>query len=216
VLRQGSSHGLRYRSDESFVVYKRGTSLDLPILVAYSTRTGSTGEVAEFIAADLRRAGLAVELARMRDIRSLNSYGAVILGAPIYMRRLPSEALRFLRRFRSQIAGLPAWFYVLGPIRGKQWEFREVENQALCRLEEFPWLQPRDVKVFGGRFDPNHMPFPYNLSMHLPAFPLKDDPPSDVRDWNDIRAWTAGITDNLCLSFDFEGLTIRLDGALIV
>jgi menaquinone-dependent protoporphyrinogen oxidase len=186
-----------------------------PILVAYSTRTGSTGEVADFIAGSLRRAGLSAEVARMRDLKTLGSYSAVILGAPIYMGKLPSEVRRFLLRFRAEIAELPAWFYVLGPIRGKPWEYRHAGHHALNRLAEFTWFQARELKVFGGRFDPQNMPFPFSLSMYVPGFPLKDDPPSDVRDWDDIRAWTAAVADDLCALFDFEGLTMRFDGALI-
>lgn len=189
--------------------------MHLPILVAYSTRTGSTGEVAEVMAAELRRAGLTVELARMREMKSFGLYAAAVFGAPVYMGALPGETSRFLRRYRPQISALPAWFYVLGPIRGKPWEYREAGEQAQNRLRKFPWLQAKEVKVFGGRFDPNRMPFPYSLAMHLPAFPLKDDPSSDVRDWDDIRAWASMIADKFAPRHDRQGSTMTFTGASI-
>jgi menaquinone-dependent protoporphyrinogen oxidase len=168
-----------------------------PVLVTYSTRTGSTGEVAEFITAELRRAGIAFELARMSDVKALSQYRAVILGAPIYLGKLPAEVLKFLRNFELQIAELPAWFYVLGPIRGKPWEYRDAEDHAKRRLAKLPWFQPREVKVFGGRLDPNHMPFPFSLAVRIPGLPFKSDPVSDVRDWDDIRSWTMAVVDEI-------------------
>ena len=165
----------------------------LPVLVAYSTRTGSTAEVAEVIADVLREAQLPVEVARMRDLKTLGEYGAAILGAPLYMGGMPPEMHRFLSRYRVGLAGMPAWVFVLGPIQGKPEEFNTAGEQAAKQLAQSPWLQPVEVKILGGRFDVNHMPFPFNLARHLPAFPAKDIHPSDIRDWNDIRAWAAGI-----------------------
>lgn len=186
-----------------------------PILVAYSTRTGSTGEVAEFIAEDLRREGLTVELHRLRDLKSLPACSAIVLGAPIYMGKLPAEFKQFLRRSQTQIAAMPTWFYVLGPIRGKAWEFRDTAEHARSQLAKYPGIQPHDVKIIGGRFDPKNLPFPYSLTSHLPVFPLKDDPATDVRNWKDIRAWTSEIADDLCLRFEVPGLTMRLNGAVL-
>ena len=55
-----------------------------PILVTYATRYGSTEEVAEMIATNLREAGLEVDLQPMRAVLSLDAYGAAVLGAAIY------------------------------------------------------------------------------------------------------------------------------------
>jgi menaquinone-dependent protoporphyrinogen oxidase len=164
-----------------------------PVLVAYSTRTGSTAEVAEVIAEVLREAQLPVEVARMRDVKTLDQYGAAILGAPLYMGAMPSEMHRFLSRCRVRLAGMAAWVFVLGPIQGKAEEFNSAGEQAAQQLAQSPWFDPVEVKILGGRFDVNRMPFPFNLARHLPAFPVKDVHPSDIRDWDDIRAWAAAI-----------------------
>src|SRR5215469_569468 len=66
------------------------------ILVAYATRYGSTQEVAEAIAATLRERGLAVDIQPMRDVRSLDQYRAVVLGAPLYMFHWHKDAIHFL------------------------------------------------------------------------------------------------------------------------
>ncbi|MGD0911726.1 MAG: flavodoxin domain-containing protein [Terracidiphilus sp.] len=186
-----------------------------PILVAYSTCTGSTGEVAEFIAGEFRHAGLDVEVARMCDLNDFRRYSAAILGAPIYLGKLPAETGDFLKRYRSHIALLPTWFYALGPIRGKPWEYRNAREHALSWLKDFPWLEVENFKIFGGRFNPKQMPFPYNLATQLPASPLKGHPMTDVRNWKDIRAWASSIEEEYCRRYNIEGLTMRLNGELI-
>ena len=71
------------------------------ILVAYATRYGSTQEVAEAVAATLRERVLAVDIQPMQDVRSLDQYRAVVLGAPLYMFHWHKDALHFLARHRA-------------------------------------------------------------------------------------------------------------------
>ena len=66
------------------------------ILVAYATRYGSTQEVAEAVAETLRDRGLEVDIGPMRDVRALDQYHAVVLGAPLYMFHWHKDALHFL------------------------------------------------------------------------------------------------------------------------
>lgn len=168
-----------------------------PVLVAYSTRTGSTGEVAEAIAEVLREAQLPVEVARMSDIKTLGRYHAVVLGAPLYVGQMPGELHRFVSRFPVQLGVIPQWFFVLGPIEGKPAEFSKAGEQVEKQLRRYAWIRPLEIKILGGRFDVNHMPFPFNLARRLPAFPVKDIPATDVRDWKDIRAWASAIARQL-------------------
>jgi menaquinone-dependent protoporphyrinogen oxidase len=168
-----------------------------PVLLAYSSHTGSTAEVAEVIAEVLHNSGIAVEVARMRNLDSLDRYRAVILGAPLYMGSLPSETRQFLSRHWRFLAGAPTWFFVLGPVNGKPEEFNAAGDQAARQLERTPWFLPIEVKIFGGRIDTDHMPFPYNFLRRLPRFPLRDAKSNDIRDWNDIRYWAANVATKI-------------------
>ena len=67
-----------------------------PVLVAYATRYGSTQEVADKIAATLRQSGLTVEVQPAKQVRTLDGYRAVVLGAPLYMSDWLKEARNFL------------------------------------------------------------------------------------------------------------------------
>jgi len=85
------------------------------ILVAYTTRNGSTQEVAEAVATTLREHGLEVDIQPMRQVRTLADYQAVVLGAPLYMFRWHKDALRFLSRHREALTERPVAIFALGP-----------------------------------------------------------------------------------------------------
>lgn len=160
------------------------------VLVGYATRYGSTQEVAEAIAATLRERGLEVDLQPMRDVRTLDQYRAVVLGAPLYMFHWHKDALHFLARHRAALTQRPAAIFALGPIKSpideKEWQ--DSREQLEKELVQFSWLKPVALEIFGGKFDPEKLTFPYNL---LPA--LKKMPVSDVRDWAAIRAWASDL-----------------------
>jgi len=59
--------------------------LEDKILIAYTSRTGSTGEVAETIAQVLRREGVPVDVRRVQEVKDLTPYQAVLIGSAIRM-----------------------------------------------------------------------------------------------------------------------------------
>ncbi len=158
------------------------------VLVAYATRYGSTQEVAEAVAATLRERGLEVDLQPMRQVRTLGHYGAVVLGAPLYMFRWHKDAINFLERHRAALTALPVAIFALGPFHAEEKEFQEARGQLDKELAKFPWLTPKVIEIFGGKFDPEKLTFPHNL---VPA--LKNMPASDARDWTVIRAWASDL-----------------------
>jgi menaquinone-dependent protoporphyrinogen oxidase len=163
-----------------------------PILVGYATRSGSTTEVAEAVAATLRDQGLDVDLQPIKEVRSLSDYRAVVLGAPLFMFRWHKDARHFLSRYRQALEGRPAAVFALGPFHDDEKERREVRAQLDKELAKFPWFQPRSIEVFGGRFDPKLLTFPWKL---LPG--LGKMPPSDIRDWSKIRSWASELAEML-------------------
>ena len=160
------------------------------VLVAYATRYGSTQEVAEAIAATLRECGLAVDIQPVQDVRTLDQYSVVLLGAPLYMFHWHKDALHFLARHRETLMQRPVAIFALGPFHNDAKEFQEVREQLEKELAKFPWLMPAAIEIFGGKFDPQKLTFPHNL---LPA--LKNMPASDIRDWTAIRAWASDLAE---------------------
>ncbi len=89
------------------------------ILVAYATRYGSTQDVAEQIAATLRKCGLKVEVKPAKQVRSLEGYCAVVLGAPFYIGSWLKDAQRFLEQHQVALLERPVAVFALGPTRAR-------------------------------------------------------------------------------------------------
>lgn len=154
------------------------------ILLAYTTKYGSTAEVAEVIAATLRDLGLHVEVRPANDVDSLAPYQAVILGTALYMGRMHGEARSFLTRNRKALEKMPSSLFALGPVHTDQKELISAYDQLAKELDHFPWFHPVALQVFGGLYNPSRLGFPFNL---FP--PLRKMAPSDARDWPAIRNW---------------------------
>ena len=86
------------------------------VLVGYATRYGSTQEVAEAVAATLRERGLEVDIQPIRNVRTLDQYRAVVLGAPLYMFHWHKDALQFLARHRAALTASASGHFRAWPI----------------------------------------------------------------------------------------------------
>ena len=161
-------------------------------LVAYATKYGSTQEVAEAVADTLRESGLTVDLQPMREVRALEGYRALVLGAALYMFRWHKDARRFLSRNRKTLAQRPVAVFALGPVHEPydEQEWQNSQAQLDKELAKFSWLEPVEVKLFGGEFDPAKLSFPINKL-------AGSEPPSDIRDWDAIRVWARGLAATL-------------------
>ncbi|MBN1335549.1 MAG: flavodoxin domain-containing protein [Deltaproteobacteria bacterium] len=163
-----------------------------PVLVTYTTKYGSTAQVASAVATVLGDQGLEVDLHPAREVRSLEQYRAVVLGAPIFIGSLQREARRFLDRQREALSSRPVALFALGPTR-KEDDWNAAREQFEKEVAKVAWLTPIAHEMFGGRYDPTTLRFPDSLLARLPASPLYGQPASDVRDWDAIRAWAVSL-----------------------
>jgi len=76
--------------------------MQIKVLVAYASKYGSTQEVAEKIAATLRENDLLVDLKPIREVKPLEEYTAIVLGAPLYISTSPTGSENHLASFRFQ------------------------------------------------------------------------------------------------------------------
>jgi len=172
-------------------------SISGPVLVTYATRYGSTQEVAERIAATLREHGLKVEVAPVSEVRAVGGYGAVVVGAPLYVGHWPKEMHNFLSRHHEGLAQRPVMVFCLGPIKpyseatAKEWE--DDRLQLSNELDAYAWLRPVARELFGGVYDPDKLRFPDTLMAKLPVSPLYKLEATDARDWEAITAWAEQI-----------------------
>lgn len=162
------------------------------VLVGYSTRYGSTGDVAETIARVVREAGIEVDVCQVRDIKSLTDYNAVILGAPLFMFHWHKDVLRFLSKHQRILLNLQVAIFALGPTHDPydEQEWRNSWSQLNKELENYSWLKPVEIEMFGGKYDPTKLKFP--LKMMAGSVPA-----SDIRDEEAIQAWARKLIEKL-------------------
>jgi menaquinone-dependent protoporphyrinogen oxidase len=168
------------------------TAMSTSILIAYASRYGSTKEVADTVAETLRMSDLMVEVQPVKEVVTLDSYDAVVLGAPLYMFRLHKDARRFLSKHRETLAHVPTALFVLGPTHEPhdEQEWQDSWNQLNKELAKFAWFMPVALEVFGGKYDPAQLGFPIKLF-------IGDEPASDIRDWAEIRSWARDLATKL-------------------
>jgi menaquinone-dependent protoporphyrinogen oxidase len=156
----------------------KGGVMDGPVLVTYASSHGSTREVAGAVAGRLREHGLRAELVPAGDVRSLDGYDAVVLGAALYMGRLHADARRFLRRHHGELEQRTTAIFAMGPRTLSEKDVASARHQLDAGLAALPLLRPVEVAIFGGVVDPAQLRFPFS---RMPA--------SDARDWTEIEAW---------------------------
>lgn len=185
-----------------------------PVLVAFSTNAGSTEAVATAVAEELSEGGAPVDVRRIRDVRELHPYRAVIVGAPIIFSEWHPEAVRFLTRQQSAMQHMPVAFFMTAlhlvqagaaavpvpvycdqalakpPKRVGRLSFTErystVERYLGPVLSTAPLVTPVSVAFFGGQMD--HRKLTLGKRLFAQLFIRK---PGDFRNWQAIRAWAA-------------------------
>ena len=93
-----------------------GNTVSARVLVAYATKLGSTGEIAETIAQVLRDGGHRALALPARDVTGLEDWDAVILGSAVYSAYWQRDARRFTERFHEDLKARPLWLFSGGPL----------------------------------------------------------------------------------------------------
>ncbi len=157
------------------------------LLVAYSTKHGSTAEIAAAIAKVLRTCGLGVDVQRARRVRGLEPYRAVVLGSAVYAGRWRNEALRLLGR--AELRERDVWLFSSGPVGEDKGDPQQIERwtrpQRVQRIAAD--IGAHDHVVFGGCIADDAGFVRKKMARGL-APELRDR-----RDWEEIDAWALSI-----------------------
>jgi menaquinone-dependent protoporphyrinogen oxidase len=175
--------------------------MGIQVLVAYATKHGATGEIAEKIGQELREAGLSVDVKPVDNVSDLDVYSAVVLGSAVYAGMWRKEAVDFLEANQNKLAERAVWLFSSGPTGEgdpvelmKGWKFPEAQRPVADRI------RPRDITFFHGEIDPKDL----NLAEKLIVKGVKA-PTGDFRDWEAITAWAAAIGEALKGESDSRG-----------
>lgn len=186
-------------------------------LVAYTTNSGSTEDIARRVAEELGKNGTQVDLTRLEQVTDLTGYALVIVGAPMILgwhraaRKFIQQhqavlskvqvayfaaAMSLTQTAETQIDGVPVFVdpgLAKPPKNGARLSFRE--NYALPRnyfqpvLKSAPQIKPVSIALFGGKLELFHLPLLQMLFVML----VVQAQPGDLRNWTAVREWAANM-----------------------
>jgi menaquinone-dependent protoporphyrinogen oxidase len=156
------------------------------LFIGYATKTGSTKETAEAIAATLRERGFEAEPAPFSQAGDLGAYDGFVLGAPVNGMAWHPDALAFVRANAASLSAKPTAFFLLSIAYGIG---RPSMRRAIpARFDPAAALvAPVAAACFGGLMatDPP-------LVLRL-AFGIKKGAPRDSRNWDEVRAFAEDV-----------------------
>ena len=157
------------------------------ILVAYASKCGSTGEVAEAIGRTLCDGGAAVDVRLVKDVTDVSDYRAVVVGSAICMGQWLPEAGKFVEAHRDVLSRVPvAYFTVCMTLQDDTEENRRTVAGYTDPVRGI--VPPVDEGLFAGAMDHSKLPFVFRLLMKAMKVPE-----GDFRDWDGIRDWAASV-----------------------
>ncbi|MBN1430753.1 MAG: flavodoxin domain-containing protein [Anaerolineae bacterium] len=191
------------------------------ILVAYATNTGTTADVARKIGEELEKSGDQVDVVALTQIDSIDTYEAVIIGAPMIM-GWHREAVGFLKKHQQTLSQVPVALFMMAMSLTRTGEtsldgipitideklpqspkvegrlsFKEhyatVRNYLRPVLKTAPSVKPISVGFFGGRLDI------YRLKWWQALFVMAiiQTQPGEKRNWEAICAWAGCLSSTL-------------------
>jgi menaquinone-dependent protoporphyrinogen oxidase len=146
----------------------------MKVLIAYTTKKGSTREVAEKVGEILKSRGMDVTVADIKDKPVVEGLDAIIVGAPVIMGSLLHRAPDFVNKYLKVLKEKPfACFALGGTMKEDTEENRAVMLKKLSKITDK--IKPVDIGLFGGRYEKK----------------------GDYRDWNAIADWAEGLAAKL-------------------
>ena len=168
------------------------------VLVAYASRCGSTGGVAEAIGQVFCDNGTAVDVRLLNNVGDLDSYCAVIIGSAVQSSKWLPEAMAFVEKYQKVLSQMPVAYFLTCLALYKETE----ENRRKARTfldplrDAAPQVQPVDIGLFAGVLDYSKLSLPVRMIMKQ-KMKGKGVPEGDFRDWDAIRAWAQGLRSTL-------------------
>jgi menaquinone-dependent protoporphyrinogen oxidase len=190
-------------------------------LVAYSTKSGSTGEVAEALGKVLSEGGATVDVSLAGNVTEINPYSAIIVGGPILYGKWHSQALKFVKRWQEALSRIPVAYFItcmeltrvseakerdlvvyldpsLGTLPQVVGKLNLFEEGYLLPafldpvLKKVPQVKPLSVGVFRGKLDYSKLD-PLSWFVMKLIWLIYKKAEGDFRNWEIIQSWAASL-----------------------
>jgi menaquinone-dependent protoporphyrinogen IX oxidase len=191
------------------------------VLVAYTTNSGSTEDVARKVTEELSKNGGQVDLVRLEQVTDLTGYDVVIVGAPMIL-GWHRAARKFIQQHQAALSKMQVGYFVTAmsltktdetqidsvpifvdsglakpPKNAARLSFRE--NYATPKkyfqpvLKATPQIKPHSIAIFGGKLELFRLPLLQMLFVML----VVQAQPGDLRNWTAVREWVANLNSVL-------------------
>lgn len=160
----------------------------MKLLIAVSSKHGSTRQIARSIGQTVREAGVEVDVVDAQNVESVASYDAVVVGSAVQLGRWMRPARDLVNGAADALRTRPVWLFSSGPLgRGIVDPADAAEGLKLLAL-----VGAREHRVFPGKADKQELGF-----IERRIVSMVKSPWGDHRDWPAIREWAASIAREL-------------------
>ncbi len=160
------------------------------ILIAYSTKAGSTASVAQAIGETLAANGAGVDVLPVKAVEDVRAYRAVVLGSAVRFGQWLPEAVKFVEKNQDALKRLPTAFFTM--------HLMNLGDDEVSRKNRLLYLDPvRKLVVpgkeafFAGVGDLSKVSFIDSL-----IGKMVKSPEGDFRDWQAIRGWAQDLAQD--------------------
>src|ERR1051325_1171793 len=162
-------------------------------LIAVASRHGSTREIGDALAAELRTLGHTADVLEISDDLQFAGYDAVVVGSAVYMGQWLSSAKHFVERNAQELAKVPVWLFSSGPIGTREPEAKDAPLHIDRLIEK---VAARGHRVFVGKLDRHQLGLGERFIIwNVNRLAAGGVPDGDFRNWTAIRAWADEIAE---------------------
>lgn len=160
----------------------------MKLLIAVSSKHGSTKEIASSIGEIVRETGIEVDVVDARNVESVAPYDAVIVGSAIHWGRWMGPARDLVTGSADALRTRPVWLFSSGPLG------RDIVDPADAAegMKLLVLVGGREHRVFPGKADKQGLAF-----LERRILSMVKNPYGDHRDWPAIHEWAASIAREL-------------------
>jgi menaquinone-dependent protoporphyrinogen oxidase len=156
------------------------------VLVAYSSKAGSTSEVAAAIGEVLSKSGADVTVEQIKNVKDITAFQAVIVGSMVRMGAWVSEAKNFVENNKAALEKVPTAIFTACDTMKEDTEEKRAEVTGYIE-PILKIIKPVENGLFAGKMDTSKLSFMDRTIINMMA--KGKDPNADYRDWGKINAW---------------------------
>ena len=164
------------------------------VFVAYTTRFGSTHEVASAIVHELNSVGLQAHSAEAGSALNPDDFDAFVIGSPMYGGKWMPDAAMFTAIVAKRIGSKPVALFSVGTLGVNNPDAGHAEHTAFVERigSVAPGLNVISDTDFTGYFERGNLPWYLRIVDRFVP-----NPQGDHRDWATIKEWARSLAPEL-------------------